>query len=148
MPAHRLTARELRRLANLSGSRVRTVRAEPLSQDLHLHHPAVHKQVLNHLFVLLLTSAADEDAVAREFYRVYRHLVEGRPLSELPLTLTSRDEFLSFFNAIRSAVSDDDPDAPANTNDRRRGRHGEHDRSDDGDDRGDGDGDGNFDDEE
>lgn len=106
----------------------------------------MHKQVVNHLFVMLVTSVHDEGAIGPEFYRCYRHLVEGRPLSELPLTLADREEFLAFFHAIKASVSDDDPDftqATDRISSTARGDHGEHDGDgDDGRDPDDGDDDG------
>jgi hypothetical protein len=107
----RLTSRELRKLTRLSTPQTDTVPNKKvtiapasLSEDLHLHDSLVHKQVLNHLFVMLFTSHHSEDAIAKEFYRAYRHLVESRPLAELPLDLVDKEEFLSFFSAVKFAV--------------------------------------------
>jgi hypothetical protein len=140
MQERRLTARELRRLASLSRSRHRAVRTETLTPDLHLHKPAIHKQVVNHLFVMLFTSPHEESEIALEFWRAYRHLVESRPIAELRLSLINRDEFVAFFNAVKAAESDEDVDVTNsnNANEEERGAH-EHDGDDE---------DGSFDEEE
>jgi hypothetical protein len=105
MSGARLTSRELRRLVSVSNTRDRAVREVPedVVPDFHLHDPVVHKQVINHLFVLLFTSEAEERDIAWEFYQAYRHLIENRPLTEINLKLIDRDVFIEFFYAVKTA---------------------------------------------
>ncbi len=111
----------------MSQLRHRTVRTETLKSDLHLHNPLVHKQVTNHLFAMLFASHHSEEETAQEFWRVYRFLIEGRPISELECRLIERDEFVAFFNAVKAA-SDDSDGRPT----RRTRKSDEPDRDDEG----------------
>lgn len=53
----------------------------------------IHREVVAALWVALSTTAYDEDRVAAEFYRCYTHLIKGRPVAALPLTLIDPDAF-------------------------------------------------------
>lgn len=61
----------------------------------HVFADAVHhKRILNFLYTIYLTSSASEAHIAAEFWRVYRHFVEGRSILEFDFRLLSRAEII------------------------------------------------------
>ena len=61
----------------------------------HVFADAVHhKRILNFLYTIYLTSSASEAHIAAEFWRAYRHFVEGRSILEFDFRLLSRAEII------------------------------------------------------
>ncbi len=49
---------------------------------------------------MLFISTAKEEEIAIEFYSVYRHLIEGRPIHLLETRIINKTEFLSFLEKV------------------------------------------------
>jgi hypothetical protein len=81
-------------VSNLRDRTVRAVKAESVSVASSPTYD-LHRQVVVSLHVALLTSAHDERAMAEEFWRCYRHLLEGGAVDDIPLKLISRKTFLN-----------------------------------------------------
>jgi hypothetical protein len=62
--------------------------------------PVMHRDVVNFLFTCYLTSPATELNLAVEFWRAYRHLVEGRSILDFPFAVIDREYVVSQLRKI------------------------------------------------
>lgn len=56
------------------------------------HDP--HRQIIVALYLTLFVSNKEEVEIALEFWRCYRHIIEGHSIDSIPLTLIPKSVFL------------------------------------------------------
>jgi len=56
------------------------------------HDP--HRQTIVALYLALFVSNKEEIEIALDFWRCYRHIIEGHSLDTIPLMTVSKEEFL------------------------------------------------------
>lgn len=79
-----LSERELRQLLQVPKLRERALRGLERNKSHLLFDEKIHKRILNFLFTAYLVSPADEKDRHREFFLVYEHLIDGKPLTSAP----------------------------------------------------------------
>jgi hypothetical protein len=83
----KLTVSELNHLAEVPKLRDRSIRAMTVEYSHLFAEAALHKAIVTFLFAQYLTSTGTEDQIAKEFWSVYRHVAEGRPILDFPFKL-------------------------------------------------------------
>jgi hypothetical protein len=101
-PARRKRVRssDLAGVADVPLLRQRAVRALKRDYAHVFADPVLHKRILNFLYTCYLASAHPEPRLAHEFWRAYRHFVEGRSILDFPFTLIDRDHAVNQLRKI------------------------------------------------
>jgi hypothetical protein len=81
---------ELKQLARLPEMRNRAVRATVEEKARVFADANLHKSIVNFLFTYYIVAPVDERACAMEFWRCYRHLLEGESVVTLPILLLDK----------------------------------------------------------
>jgi len=76
-------------------SNLRDTAIRGLKENSHLCFSAdKHKRVFNFLYVNYFTSNANESEIALEFWRCYRHIAEGLPITTLPIFILQKENII------------------------------------------------------
>ena len=72
--------------------RVKKTRALKINKNIL--DAKTHRIVVNALFATLIATDLEDELLEKEFFRGYRHIFEGNPLTEIPLQYLLREQFL------------------------------------------------------
>lgn len=89
--SRRVRASDIAELADVSELRKRAFRALKSNQAHVFVDPVLHKRICNFLFTCYATAPGPELSIAAEFWKAYRHFVEGRSILDFPFTLIDRE---------------------------------------------------------
>lgn len=117
---------DLRRYLHLPELRDRALRGRVDGTHVFFR-PELHKRIVNYLYLALFTSAHSEETIALEFYRLYRHLLEGESVDALPSRLVDKDELVAH---IKKILRDEAPTLREDDHDKHREREEQDDEED------------------
>lgn len=87
----RVRSGDISDIAYVSELRDRTVRALRRDYAHVLADPVLHKRIVTFLFTCYMAAPAPELRVSAEFWKAYRHLVEGRSILDFPFALLDKE---------------------------------------------------------
>lgn len=116
---------DIERISQLPELRDRALR-DRLNNGSHVFaSPETYKLIMNVLYIEYETSAQSDTAVSAEFYNVYRHLVEGGTVAEIPVRVLDKVRLVRLINKIlrgEPVSLDQDSDQEKDRNDDREHR--------------------------
>lgn len=81
--------------------RVEALRGAQEKGERLLNNPYHYKLIFNHLFVnVLCIPNESEQVLALEFWNLTKHLIEGKPLNDLPTKFLDKDALINKINKI------------------------------------------------
>lgn len=110
----KLTVSELNHLSEVPKLRDRALRAMTREYSHLFADAALHKAIVTFLFAQYLTSAGTEDQIAIEFWSVYRHIAEGRPILDFQFKLIDHSTTVSHLRRLINGVRADSHNGQTN----------------------------------